>query len=134
MTQGTLADRVIADTNAFLHFINNDPALTDTARQLLESDISVQLSSASIWEIAIKVSIGKLTLPDTFGNFIPFHIRENRIDIVSPGLDDYKRVSSLPFHHKDPFDRLIIAQALTADLSVVSSDKNFDLYGIKRIW
>jgi len=125
---------VLTDTNAFLYFINNDLVLTAAAREVFESAARIQMSSVSIWEIAIKVSIGKLPLPDSFGNFVPYHVEQNDIQIVSPRLEDYKQVASLPFHHKDPFDRLIIAQALIAKLPVVSADKNFDLYGIKRIW
>ncbi|MBP9664600.1 MAG: type II toxin-antitoxin system VapC family toxin [Pyrinomonadaceae bacterium] len=134
MTQGNTVERVLADTNAFLYFINNDSSLTEKARDVLESDVSVCLSSASIWEVAIKVSIGKLTLPDAIGTFIPTQLQENNIDIIVPSIDDYEQVSRLPFHHKDPFDRLIIAQAIVAGLPVVSSDADFDHYGITRIW
>jgi PIN domain nuclease of toxin-antitoxin system len=126
--------RVLLDTNAFLYFINNDPALGKTARNLLESEIDLLMSSASLWEIAIKLSIGKLTLPDSFTTFIPSQLHLNDIEILPIALLYLEKVSTLPFHHKDPFDRLIIAQSLIENLSVASSDAAFDSYGIERIW
>ncbi|MFN0277921.1 MAG: type II toxin-antitoxin system VapC family toxin [Pyrinomonadaceae bacterium] len=126
--------RVLLDTNAFLYFINNDPALSKTARNLLESEIDLLISSASLWEIAIKFSIGKLTLPDSFAGFIPSQIRQNDIEILPVTLPYLEKVSTLPFHHKDPFDRLIIAQSIIENLPVASSDAAFDSYEIERIW
>lgn len=126
--------RVLLDTNAFLYFINNDPALGETARSLLESEVDLLISSASLWEIAIKFSIGKLTLPDSFINFVPSQIQQNHIEILPVSLAYLERVSTLPFHHKDPFDRLIIAQSLVENLLVASSDAVFDAYGIERVW
>ncbi len=122
------------DTNTFLYFINNDPALSETAKNILESEVDLLISAAGLWEIAIKFSIGKLILPDSFGNFIPMQIQQNDIEILSITLHHLEKVSALPFHHKDPFDRLMIAQSLTENLPVVSSDAAFDLYGIERNW
>ncbi len=126
--------RLSLDTNAFLYFINNDPALSKTAKSLLESEIDLVISAACLWEIAIKFSIGKLSLPDSFGNFIPAQIYQNSIGILPINLSHLEKVSTLPFHRKDPFDRLIIAQSIVEDLPVVSSDAAFDLYKIERIW
>jgi len=126
--------RLLLDTNAFLYFINNDSALGETAKNLLESEIDLLISAASLWEIAIKFSIGKLTLPDSFGNFIPAQIQQNDIEILPLTLPHLEKVSALPFHHKDPFDRLIIAQSMVENLPVVSSDAAFDSYKIERIW
>lgn len=126
--------RVLLDSNAFLYFINNDLALSRTARNLLESEVEVLISSASLWEIAIKFSIGKLTLPSSFANFIPSQIQQNDIEILPVTLRYLEKVSTLPFHHKDPFDRLIIAQSLVESLPVVTSDIAFELYEIERIW
>lgn len=126
--------RILLDTNAFLYFINNDVALGKTVRNLLESDIDLLISSASLWEIAIKFSIGKLTLPDSFMNFIPSQIQQNDIEILPLSLPYLEKVSTLPFHHKDPFDRLIIAQSIIENLPIASSDSAFDTYGIERIW
>jgi len=126
--------RLLLDTNAFLYFINNDSALSKTAKNLLESEVSLLISAASLWEIAIKFSIGKLILPDSFGNFIPAQLQQNDIEILSVTLPHLEKVSVLPFHHKDPFDRLIIAQSTVESLPIVSSDATFDSYGIERIW
>ena len=126
--------RVILDTNAFLFFINNDRALGSKAKELLESDADLLISCVSLWEISIKISIGKLTLPEPFASFIPSQIDQNEIEILPLTLPYLDRVSSLPFHHKDPFDRLIIAQALVEQLSVATSDAKFDSYGVERIW
>lgn len=126
--------RLLLDTNAFLYFINNDSALSETAKNSLESEADLLISAASLWEIAIKFSIGKLVLPDSFENFIPSQIRRNDIEILPVTLPHLAKVSALPFHHKDPFDRLIIAQAIVEDFPVVSSDAAFDLYRIERIW
>lgn len=126
--------RVLLDTNAFLYFINDDPALGKTAKDLLESETDLLISVASLWEIAIKFSIGKLSLPSSFANFIPAQIRQNDIDILPVTLSHLEKISTLPFHHKDPFDRLIIAQSFVEVTSIVSSDAAFDLYGVERIW
>ncbi len=126
--------RLLLDTNAFLYFINNDSALSKTAKRLLESEIDLLISAASLWEIAIKFSIGKLSLPDSFGNFIPSQIHQNNIEILPVTLPHLEKISALPFHHKDPFDRLIIAQSIVEDLPVVSSDAAFDSYKIERVW
>ncbi len=126
--------RLLLDTNAFLYFINNDSALSKTAKSLLESEIDLVISAACLWEIAIKFSIGKLSLPDSFGNFIPAQIQQNNIEILPLTLPHFEKVSTLPFHHKDPFDRLIIAQSMVENLPIVSSDAAFDLYGIERLW
>ena len=134
MSETSEITRVLLDTDAFLYFINNDAALSKKARNLLESEVDLLISSASLWEIAIKFSIGKLTLPDSFGNFIPSQIQRNDIEILPVTLPYLQKVSTLPFHHKDPFDRLIIAQSLVDNLPVTSSDPAFDSYGVERIW
>lgn len=76
MSDSSVNERLLLDTNAFLYFINNDSALSKTAKDLLESEVDLLISAACLWEIAIKFSIGKLFLPDSFGNFIPAQIRQ----------------------------------------------------------
>ncbi len=92
------------------------------------------ISAACLWEIAIKFSLGKLSLPDSFGNFIPSQIQRNDIEILPVTLLHLEKVSTLPFHRKDPFDCLIIAQSIIEDLPIVSSDAAFDLYKIETVW
>ena len=134
MTEAKVLNRLILDTNAFLFFINNDALLSEQARLNLESESELLISSASLWEIAIKVSIGKLVLPEPFDNFIPAQLRQNDIDILQVELPHLAKVSTLTFHHKDPFDRIIIAQSLVEELPVATSDAAFDSYGNQRIW
>lgn len=76
MSDSSVNERLLLDTNAFLYFINNDSALSKTAKDLLKSEVDLLISAACLWEIAIKFSIGKLFLPDSFGNFIPAQIRQ----------------------------------------------------------
>lgn len=125
---------VLIDTHTFLWFVNDDPQLSITAGALLEADNVVLLSVASVWEIAIKVSIGKLELPCPFGEFIPAQLALNDITVLPIRVTDCHQVVTLPFHHRDPFDRIIIAQALAENIPLVSIDSVFDAYGIQRHW
>lgn len=133
MSNLSVITRLLLDTNAFLYFINNDSELSGKAGNLLESEVDLLISAASLWKIAIKFSIGKLSLPDSFENFIPAQLRQNDVEILLVTLSHLGTVSTMPFHHKDPFDRLVIAQSIVENLPVVSSDATFDLYGIVRI-
>ena len=108
--------------------------MSATIKTLIESDTDVLLSVVSLWEIAVKVSIGKMTLPDLFEQFIPEQLMINDIEILPIALPHLTLISSLPFHHRDPFDRLLIAQSIVEDLPIASIDKAFDAYGVNRIW
>jgi PIN domain nuclease of toxin-antitoxin system len=108
--------------------------LSATIKTLIESDTDVLLSVVSLWEIAVKVSIGKMTLPDIFERFIPEQLMINDIEILPISLPHLTLISALPFHHRDPFDRLLIAQSIVEDLPIASIDKAFDAYGVNRIW
>lgn len=92
------------------------------------------MSVASLWEIAIKVSIGKLTLAQPYDVFVPQQLTDNAIEILPISLAHLGAVSTLPFHHRDPFDRLLIAQATIEQLPIVSVDTAFDLYSVERLW
>ncbi len=126
--------KILLDTHIFLWFINNDPQLSPTARTLLESDVDLVLSAASLWEIAIKVSIGKMTLPKPFEIFIPEQLQQNQIEILPIAVNHLTNVSTLPFHHKDPFDRLLVAQSFAEGIPIVSVDTMFDQYNVNRRW
>ncbi len=91
------------------------------------------MSLASFWEIAIKVSIGKLRLPVPLDKIHDDFVMSG-VQVLPFEIKHILGVSLLPFHHRDPFDRLLAAQALAEDLTLVSRDKIFDLYGVKRIW
>lgn len=126
--------RYLLDTHTFLWFINNSNALPESTFNLLESDVELLLSIASLWEIAIKVNIGKLTLPKEYGEFMEEQLNANDVKILPISLSHLDLLSTLPLHHRDPFDRVIIAQSLTENLTVISKDTAFNAYGISQIW
>ena len=92
------------------------------------------VSHASAWEIAIKVSIRKLELLVPFEEVFPRAVLANGFGVLPPSFGHYRRLIGLPWHHRDPFDRLIAVQALTEGMAIVSSDAMFDAYGVQRIW
>ena len=127
--------RLLLDTQAVLWWLNDDRRLTRSARRVLaRAEHDQFLSVAAAWEMAIKVSLRKLRLPQPIGPFLKEQLPANRIALVAIGPDDLTRVESLPFLHRDPFDRMMAAQALERDFAVVSSDPVFERYGVKRIW
>lgn len=126
---------LLIDTHTFLWFINDDPSLSNEARRLLEEPQNdIYLSIASVWEIAIKVSLGKLTLPIPFAAFIDEQLQVNAVTLLSIKITHAGMVSTLPMHHRAPFDRLIIAQALHENYPLVSKDEQLDEYGVTRYW
>jgi PIN domain nuclease of toxin-antitoxin system len=92
------------------------------------------VSPASYWELAIKISLRKYTLHESFEDFIQHAVLDNGFAILPIEPRHTAALIPLPYHHKDPFDRLIIAQALVEGISIVSADAQFDAYGIKRLW
>ena len=127
--------RLLLDTHTFLWFLADDPQLSPAARRLIEDGTNeIVLSMASLWEIAIKVSLGKLTLGGAFATFIPDQLTLNAFGLLPIELAHVTAVAALPFHHRDPFDRLLIAQALVEPLPIISRDPALDAYGITRKW
>ena len=105
------------------------------ARPLIEEPANdVFLSVASVWEMAIKISIGKLQLREPFDQLVPQQIQLNNITLLNIALSHTIAVTQLPYYHRDPFDRLLIAQSLTENLALVSIDGVFDQYGVNRVW
>lgn len=126
---------LLLDTHAFLWFIAGDSALSQSARSVIEDEgNNLYLSVASLWEIAIKVSIDKLTLSEPFETLIPEQLAENGIELLDISVEHTALIASMPFHHRDPFDRLIAAQAKVERMTLVSVDEAFDAYGITRLW
>ena len=127
--------KYLLDTHTFLWFINADKSLSVTAKSLIEDENhEVFLSIASIWEMAIKVSLDKLTVPQPFTEFVLTQVQENNISLLAITPEHAGFVATLSFHHRDPFDRLIIAQSLSENLPIIGADTAFDAYGIDRKW
>lgn len=127
--------RLLLDTHSFLWFVSGSPQLSTTARTLIE-DTSNQpfLSVASLWEMAIKVSLGKLSLGQPFEILIPRQLSLNGIALLGITVSHAAVVAKLPFHHRDPFDRLLTAQAIVEQMPIVSGDSSFDSYAVTRLW
>ena len=130
--------RVLLDTHTFIWFVRNSGELSSDARSFIESPASdVRISIASIWEMSIKTALGKLTLDGGFERVLPDLII-NSIEIQEITFSHALKNKDLPFHHRDPFDRMIAAQALVEKVDLVSSDDVFDKYfagsEVKRIW
>lgn len=128
----------LLDTHTFMWFVSNSRELSQSAKELIEDDTSnLFLSIASIWEIGIKNSLGKLDVKGDFDS-IPDDLKVNDIEIMFIEFEHVSLVNKLPFHHRDPFDRMIIAQALAENMDIIGKDTDFDnhLTGkpIKRIW
>ena len=126
---------VLLDTHSFLWFAMGSSKLSQAARSLIE-DVNNErrFSIASLWEMAIKISIGKLTLEVSFDTLIPKQIHDNGIELVEVRHEHVSKIVSMPFHHKDPFDRMLVAQCLTEQWPIVSSDPLFDSDGVQRLW
>ncbi len=127
--------RVLLDTHTFLWFVLNDPQLSDWAKSLIEDPASdVLVSPASYWEIAIKVRLNKLDLRSSYDDFMHRGIVGNDFEILPIEPRHSSLLTTLPLHHKDPFDRLLVAQSLVEGTPLVSVDAQLDPYGVKRLW
>lgn len=127
--------RYLLDTHSLLWFLSGDAGLTERARRIIENtDHDILVSIASLWEIAIKHSLGKLKLAQPFEEIFPHQLEINSLSLLGIRLPHVMRVSGLPFHHRDPFDRLLIAQSLSEEIPILSADDAFDDYGVERIW
>ena len=127
---------VLVDTQALIWFAEGSAKLSADARRRIDDLSVVQFASvASIWEMAIKIPLGKLTLKSaTLPQFITL-LATNQIDVLPISAEDAVGVSDLPAgEHKDPFDRLIASQCLRHDLTLISIDAAFDRYGVRRVW
>lgn len=124
---------VLLDTQAFLWWVADDQKLTRRARATITNERCF-LSIASCWEMAIKASLGKLQLPHPVNRFLQEQLEVNGFTLLPISLEHAAAVADLPFHHRDPFDRLLAAQAHLEDMAIVSSDPAFKAYGVKRIW
>ena len=127
--------RYLLDTHTVLWFLQNAPELPDSVASRIEAENAVNhVSMASIWEMAIKVSLRKLAVPYSLESDLPGILEESGFSMLNLSFHHLGSVARLPFHHRDPFDRLLVAQAQIEGLILLSRDLSFDAYGVTRIW
>jgi len=125
----------LIDTNVFLWALVDEARLSRRARSFVKNPDNVLVFSAVVgWEIVIKVQIGKLTLPDAPSRFVPHHVAQLGMRNLPIELRHALAVENLPVYHRDPFDRLLVAQSQTDGLPIVTADPLFNHYGVKTIW
>lgn len=126
---------LLLDTHAFLWFIDADPRLSTTAAaRIADPDERVVVSVVSAWEIVIKQGTGKLVLDRPLARLWPESIDANEFDVLNVTWEHIMALSPLPLHHRDPFDRLLMAQAIAEGHQVISADPAFDDYPVERVW
>jgi PIN domain nuclease of toxin-antitoxin system len=127
--------KLLLDTHAFLWFLAGDPRLRAAPRRRIEAKTNEKyLSIASVWEMAIKVSLGKLHLADPLADLVERGAGENGIALVGISKQHALGVAALPWHHRDPFDRLLVAQAMHEDMALLTADPAFAAYGVRCVW
>lgn len=127
--------RLLLDTHVFLWWVYDDPKLSQSARDLiLDADNTKFVSAVSAWELSIKAGLGKIRLDQPISTFFTTYTAENYFEVLPISLTHIYKTEHLPPHHKDPFDRLLIAQAKTERLQMISADTAFDAYDIERFW
>ena len=124
----------LLDTHVLIWFLNGDKSLSPKARKAIESDNATNfVSIASLWEIAIKLSLDRISIKVPFEN-LGIELEKNNFQLLPITLADTVILSTLPFNHRDPFDRLIISQSISNDFTLISKDKEFSSYEIKLLW
>jgi PIN domain nuclease of toxin-antitoxin system len=127
--------KVLLDTHAFLWLITDEDRLSENARQtFLNTENSLFFSAASLWEICIKKSLGKLSLKDGWFQTIQKEMEINTIQWLPIETTHCAKVTELPFYHRDPFDRMLIAQAIVEEMKLLSRDSRLSDYAVELIW
>ena len=127
--------KVLLDTHSLFGFIEDSPQLSKAAcTAIANPDNEVFISPVSYWEIAIKISLGKWLMPRPYDEFLDVALKTYGFMILPITPAHTSQLLGMPLHHKDPFDRLLIAQALVERIPIVSVDDKFDAYGVVRIW
>lgn len=126
---------LLLDSHTFLWFTEGDPQLSMTARSHIQNpDNTIFVSVVSLWEIALKVALGKLTLSMPLSDLFSIGLEGNGLSLLPLERKHILHTLSLPFHHRDPFDRMLAAQSLTEVMPIVSIDAVLDAYGVERLW
>jgi PIN domain nuclease of toxin-antitoxin system len=127
--------RILVDTHTFLWDLNADPRSSRKAKEFLRSDEDdLVFSLVSLWEIAIKIKTGKLNTIGSSVAYIRDEMNAYSMELLPIRYEHILNLEALPHHHSDPFDRLLIAQALSEGLPILTADRAFHQYGIKTIW
>jgi PIN domain nuclease of toxin-antitoxin system len=127
--------KYLLDTHALLWIVSGDSRLSKKARSVyLDEANAIFASMATIWELAVKISLKKMEITGGLSDFVTEHVHGNSMELLPIQLAHCCQLQTLAFHHRDPFDRMIIAQAIVERLTIISADKEFDPYPIKRIW
>lgn len=127
--------RLLLDTHAFLWWLAGHPSLSKRARMEIDSSGSdVFVSAASAWEIATKYRLGKLPEADLVALDVTSTIESQQFTPLAVSVRHGQAAGALPGSHRDPFDRMLVAQAMLDDLTLVSNERAFDVYGVKRLW
>ena len=125
----------LLDTHTLLWWDSEPEKIGRRALELLRvGSGTFHFSQASVWEIAIKTKLGKLVLPQEMGTWLENAVMGNGFSLIPIGLEAIVKTTTLEAHHGDPFDRILIAQALTRSWTVLGSDAQWDAYGVERIW
>ena len=125
---------VLLDTHTFLWYLEDSKQLSSKAAELLEDPSNtLRLSIASLWEISIKLGLGKLSLQNSFSELEEV-LQQLKIEVLPITFSDTECYLNLPLHHRDPFDRILVAQAINHSLVLVSRDVAFDAYDLQRVW
>jgi len=126
--------KFLLDTHTFIWFVTDNPKLSQKSIALIEDlNNEIFVSIATFWEIAIKMSIGKLELKMKFSKLIE-ELKENEMTLLEIEFPHLVQLISLPFYHRDPFDRLLIAQSMVEKMALVSYDSTLENYPIQRLW
>ena len=125
----------LLDTHVILWYISEDSKLSSKAKEIVDAKLNLFVSVASLWEITIKINVGKLKLDDSFERLID-RLAVIRVEIIPINIAHLQTYMNLPFlsNHRDPFDRILISQATRYNLNLVSADIAFDAYPIRRVW
>jgi PIN domain nuclease of toxin-antitoxin system len=127
--------RLLLDTHTFIWWANNDPLLSTSAKLAVGDRANEKfLSAVSTWEMAIKVAVGKLALSASVPIFVASQVSKYQFISLPVAFDHTYQVETMTLHHNDPFDRLLIAQALVENLIIVTCDSKFDSYGVQTLW
>jgi PIN domain nuclease of toxin-antitoxin system len=128
-------DSILLDTHTFIWLSEDDPDLPPSVLKIIDNAENVFVSTVSFWEIAIKLNVGKIILKDSFFD-IENRFNATRLILLPVSIEDSVQLHKLPFikEHKDPFDKLLVSQAISRSMPIISVDPHLDVYPVQRVW